>query len=72
MLKTVRNAMAPYDDFAWFYNRYWNGEFHSLAFPILQRIWLDRVASRAASSTSAAAMATWRVCSRRPGMASPA
>jgi SAM-dependent methyltransferase len=35
--------MAPYDDFAWFYNRYWNEEFHSLAFPILERIWLDRV-----------------------------
>ncbi|HTS30589.1 MAG TPA: class I SAM-dependent methyltransferase [Bryobacteraceae bacterium] len=35
--------MAAYDDFAWFYNRYWNEEFHSLAFPILERIWLDRV-----------------------------
>jgi len=35
--------MASYDDFAWFYNRYWNEEFHSLAFPILERIWLDRV-----------------------------
>ena len=23
--------MALYDDFAWFYNRYWNEEFHSLA-----------------------------------------
>jgi len=34
--------MASYDDFAWFYNRYWNEEFHSLAFPILERIWLDR------------------------------
>jgi SAM-dependent methyltransferase len=36
--------MAAYDDFAWFYNRYWNGEFHSVAYPILQRIWLDRLA----------------------------
>lgn len=36
--------MALYDDFAWFYNRYWNEDFHSLAFPILQRIWLPRVA----------------------------
>jgi SAM-dependent methyltransferase len=36
--------MAPYDDFAWFYNRYWNEEFHSLAFPILERIWLARLA----------------------------
>ncbi len=35
--------MADYDDFAWFYNRYWNEEFHSLAFPILERIWLARV-----------------------------
>ncbi|MCU1237584.1 MAG: Methyltransferase type 11 [Candidatus Solibacter sp.] len=37
--------MALYDDFAWFYNRYWNEEFHSLAFPILERIWLPRVPS---------------------------
>ena len=35
--------MAAYDDFAWFYNRYWNEEFHSLAFPILERIWLPRL-----------------------------
>jgi SAM-dependent methyltransferase len=35
--------MAPYDDFAWFYQRYWNEEFHGLAFPILERIWLPRV-----------------------------
>ncbi|HEV2445551.1 MAG TPA: class I SAM-dependent methyltransferase, partial [Candidatus Sulfopaludibacter sp.] len=35
--------MAAYDDFAWFYNRYWNEEFHGLAFPILERIWLPRV-----------------------------
>ncbi len=35
--------MAPYDDFAWFYDRYWNEEFHSLAFPILERIWLERL-----------------------------
>jgi SAM-dependent methyltransferase len=35
--------MPAYDDFAWFYNRYWNEEFHSLAFPILERIWLPRV-----------------------------
>ena len=38
---------AVYDDFAWFYNRYWNEEFHSLAFPILERIWLNRVPSGA-------------------------
>ena len=36
--------MAAYDDFAWFYNRYWNEEFHSLAFPILDRIWLGSIA----------------------------
>ncbi len=36
--------MAAYDDFAWFYNRYWSDEFHDLAFPILERIWLARVA----------------------------
>jgi len=34
--------VACYDDFAWFYNRYWSEEFHSAAFPILERIWLDR------------------------------
>jgi SAM-dependent methyltransferase len=41
-------VMAPvtetYRDFAWFYERYWNEEFHSLAFPILERIWLPSVA----------------------------
>ncbi len=35
--------MACYDDFAWFYNRYWSGEFHSAAFPILERVWLRRL-----------------------------
>jgi len=35
--------VACYDDFAWFYNRYWSEEFHSAAFPILERIWLDRL-----------------------------
>lgn len=35
--------MASYDDFAWFYSRYWNEEFHSVAFPILERIWLNRL-----------------------------
>jgi SAM-dependent methyltransferase len=35
--------VACYDDFAWFYNRYWSEEFHSAAFPILARIWLDRL-----------------------------
>jgi len=35
--------LALYDDFAWFYDRYWNEEFHGLAFPILERIWLPRV-----------------------------
>jgi SAM-dependent methyltransferase len=39
--------LAAYDDFAWFYNRYWNEEFHSLAFPILERIWLSRLPARA-------------------------
>ena len=34
---------GSYDNFAWFYNRYWNEEFHGLAFPILERIWLDRL-----------------------------
>ncbi len=36
--------MAAYDDFAWFYNRYWSDEFHGAAFPILEHIWLDRIA----------------------------
>jgi SAM-dependent methyltransferase len=35
--------MAAYDDFAWFYSRYWNEEFHGAAFPILERIWLERL-----------------------------
>jgi SAM-dependent methyltransferase len=35
--------MALYDDFAWFYDRYWNEDFHGIAFPILERIWLPRV-----------------------------
>jgi SAM-dependent methyltransferase len=35
--------VACYDDFAWFYNRYWSEEFHSGAFPILARIWLARL-----------------------------
>jgi SAM-dependent methyltransferase len=37
---------AAYDAFAWFYSRYWNEEFHGLAFPILERIWLPRVPVR--------------------------
>jgi SAM-dependent methyltransferase len=41
-------GMAAYDDFAWFYDRYWNEEFHSLAFPILERTWLTRLPERAA------------------------
>ena len=45
MLKSSA-SMALYDDFAWFYNRYWNEEFHSLAFPILERIWLPRLAPK--------------------------
>jgi SAM-dependent methyltransferase len=39
--------LAAYDDFAWFYDRYWNEEFHSGAFPILERIWLARVRPKA-------------------------
>jgi SAM-dependent methyltransferase len=39
--------MSAYDDFAWFYNRYWSEEFHSLAFPILERVWLERVPAAA-------------------------
>src|SRR5690242_327349 len=35
--------MRPYDDFAWFYTRYWVDEFHSLAFPVLERIWTPRL-----------------------------
>jgi len=43
----LENDVAAYDDFAWFYQRYWNEEFHNLAFPILQRIWLERLPARA-------------------------
>jgi SAM-dependent methyltransferase len=42
MLK-ANPPMPAYDDFAWFYDRYWNEEFHSAAYPILQRIFLPRV-----------------------------
>jgi SAM-dependent methyltransferase len=35
--------MAAYDDFAWFYHRYWSREFHEAAFPILERIWMPRL-----------------------------
>jgi len=38
--------LALYDDFAWFYNRYWNEEFHGLAFPVLERIFLPRVPAK--------------------------
>src|SRR5213079_3120439 len=43
----LKAPMAVYDDFAWFYHRYWNEEFHSAAFPILERIWLPRLPARA-------------------------
>ena len=39
--------MPAYDDFAWFYNRYWSQEFHRAASPILERIWLSRLAEGA-------------------------
>jgi len=39
--------MAAYDDFAWFYHRYWNEEFHVAAFPILERIWLPHLPEHA-------------------------
>jgi len=45
MLKAV-SLMAVYDDFAWFYHRYWNEEFHSAAFPILEHIFLPRLPDR--------------------------
>ena len=35
--------MAEYDDFAWFYHRYWNEEFHSLGFPILEVLTLNEI-----------------------------
>jgi SAM-dependent methyltransferase len=41
MVKSIE--MPSYDDFAWFYNRYWSREFHNAAFPILERIWLSRL-----------------------------
>ena len=43
----AEDGVAAYDDFAWFYNRYWSEDFHSLAFPILERIWLNRLPGRA-------------------------
>lgn len=39
--------MATYDDFAWFYNRYWNEEFHRPAWAILERIWLPHIPAKA-------------------------
>jgi SAM-dependent methyltransferase len=35
--------MAAYDDFAWFYHHYWAEEFHQLAVPVLERIWIPRL-----------------------------
>jgi len=46
MLKAVP-LMAVYDDFAWFYQRYWNEEFHGAAFPILEQLLLPRLPDRA-------------------------
>jgi SAM-dependent methyltransferase len=40
-------VMAAYDDFAWFYNRYWADEFQNLAVPVLERIWIPRLPARA-------------------------
>ena len=40
-------SMPAYDHFAWFYDRYWNEEFHSAAFPIFERILLPRLQQRA-------------------------
>lgn len=39
--------MAAYDEFAWFYHRYWGREFHEAAFPILERIWMPRLSAGA-------------------------
>jgi SAM-dependent methyltransferase len=39
----LKPEVADYDDFAWFYDRYWNHQFHGIAFPILERIWLPRL-----------------------------
>ena len=39
---------APYDPFAWFYDRYWNRRFHSRAWPIVQRLLLARLPGGAA------------------------
>jgi SAM-dependent methyltransferase len=39
--------MAAYDDFAWFYHRYWADEFHQLAVPVLERIWIPRLPAAA-------------------------
>jgi SAM-dependent methyltransferase len=35
--------LALYDDFAWFYDRYWNQDFHAFAFPIVERLLLPDV-----------------------------
>jgi SAM-dependent methyltransferase len=40
-------VMAAYDDFAWFYNRYWADEFHNFAVPVLDRIWIPRLPAAA-------------------------
>src|SRR5947209_75538 len=39
--------MPAYDDFSWFYDRYWNEEFHSAAFPIFESMLLPRLHPRA-------------------------
>ena len=62
----LKSMACPYDDFAWFYDRYWNEEFHSLAFPILEQIWLPRVpARRAHPGRLLGHRLPGRTCSRR-------
>jgi SAM-dependent methyltransferase len=39
--------MAAYDDFAWFYDRYWADEFQTVAIPVLDRIWTPRLPAAA-------------------------
>ena len=39
--------MAAYDDFAWFYNRYWGRDYPRNALPILERLLLAQLPARA-------------------------
>ncbi len=39
----MEKLYTDYDDFAWFYDRYWSGRYHDAAIPILEKLLLSRL-----------------------------